>query len=97
MTNEPNHTGEDEPLYVRVPGYLHQYLDDIKATTAITKTDVVTLLLEISYKYLSPESIKELFDEYLILGREGIHLSTVEHHLLTQLDGPNEQDNNNVG
>lgn len=60
------------PLYVRVPDEVHSYLERIKDETGLTKSDITTLILEISRKYITDQDIKEMFLDYTVLGYDGL-------------------------
>lgn len=66
-------SGRDSPLYInKVPNEIQDYLNKIKEETGITKSDAVTLILEVANKFITPEQISHLYDQYLLFGRDGI-------------------------
>jgi hypothetical protein len=56
------------PLFVRVPQHQHNYLDSIKDSTGISKSDAVTLFLHVMSKLVDEKKLVEMFDEYMLDG-----------------------------
>lgn len=70
----------DVPLYVKVPATAQDYLSTVKQVTGITKTDSVTLILEVAAKFIPVEKLSKMFDDYTLLGPEGLDLFDICGH-----------------
>lgn len=70
----------DVPLYVKVPAHVQDYLNGVKEDTGITKTDAVTLIMEIATKFIPAEVLSEMYDNYTLLGDDGLNLSDICNH-----------------
>jgi hypothetical protein len=64
----------EKPLYTYVPSELHDYLDEIKDTKNINKSDVVNIALELLRKYYSMDDIDKLWSEFTVIGPAGLFL-----------------------
>jgi len=66
-----------QPLYIRIPIELHEYLDNLKEETGISKSDIVTLILVIARRLVDPKAILELFDDYMLRGDDGLDFTVI--------------------
>lgn len=61
-----------KPLFVRLPSFLHEYLDTMKLEHNVDKVDMVEVVLSYSMKFWTPEQIQALISRYRYMGLDGL-------------------------
>jgi hypothetical protein len=65
----------ERPLFVeKTPAAIHEWLEDLKQETDISKADIVKIILMFAMRYLDKEDIDSLYNSFLVLGETGLSI-----------------------